>query len=936
MCKKLAYLISSVVVLALADGASAGLVGHWTFDEGSGTVAADSSGNGNDGTVMGDAAWVAGRMGGSALNFDLSDDIVIIDDDPSLDVEDALTISLWVNTPEVVVPNHMVTKQPSGTAPDNFPGNYEFRVKDNTIQFLHQTSESTDYSEYHSTTQITAGEWHHAVVSVKESGFVEFYLDGVSAGSLPQLGAFGVLNDDSLRIGGRKDSRFFNGILDDVYIYSRALNLDQIVALGEGIEPTFRKAEDPSIPDNSLFENTWANVEWTPGDVAVSHDVYIGDNFEDVNDGTEETFLGNQASTSFLLGFPGFAIPNGLVPGTTYYWRIDEVNPDYPESPWKGDIWSFAIPPNTAYNPHPADGFGFVDAQTTLDWMAGLNAKGHHAYFGDSYDDVSHAAGAIMQMETTYDPGPLEMDKTYYWRVDEFDGVEMQRGNVWSFTTVPDVPAQSTDPNLVGWWKLDEGRYATALDVSGNNRHGSIQGDLQWADGFELSALELDGVGDYVNIDGYKGVTAIDGVQQPFTITCWIKTTGSGEMVTWGSSPARQRIAFRIDGGTLRTEHGSGNLRGNTSVNDGRWHHVAIVVTEGAALWTPQTSLYVDGRADSTFSGSDNTYNLTAGPDVCIGCRADDKSRFFPGSIDDVRIYDKTLTAEEIQQVMLGDPKLAGSPVPQRGVIVDIRDAGSLNWSAGDTTASHDVYFGTDRDAVAGADNSAPEFKGNQAGTSLSLAGLVEFGGGDYYWRVDEIAADGTVIAGTIWKFTVPDYLIVDNFESYDNIDPAPGEPGVNRMFDKWIDGYANPLINGAIVGNPMPPYAEQVIVHSGSQSMNYNYDNAGKTSEATLTLTKRDWTAEGVTKLSLWVRGNSANAADRIFIALNGTAVVYHDDPAAPQLFGWNEWVIDLAAFGVGLTNVNSITIGIGTKNTPAPDGGAGTVYFDDIRLVR
>ena len=95
-----------------------------------------------------------------------------------------------------------------------------------------------------------------------------------------------------------------------------------------------------------------------------------------------------------------------------------------------------------------------------------------------------------------------------------------------------------------------------------------------------------------------------------------------------------------------------------------------------------------------------------------------------------------------------------------------------------------------------------------------------------------------------------------------------------------------------------------------------------------------RDWTEAGVTKLSLWFRGASGNAAERMFVAL-GNAVVYHDDPAATQITGWNEWVIDLTAFGVDLTNVNSITIGVGTKGSPAA-GGAGTMYFDDIRLAR
>ena len=133
-----------------------------------------------------------------------------------------------------------------------------------------------------------------------------------------------------------------------------------------------------------------------------------------------------------------------------------------------------------------------------------------------------------------------------------------------------------------------------------------------------------------------------------------------------------------------------------------------------------------------------------------------------------------------------------------------------------------------------------------------------------------------------------------------------------------------------------MPPYAEQTIVHDGAQSMPYLYDNNLKTSEATLTLVyPKDWTEEGVTKLSLWFRGASANAADRMFVAL-GSAVVYHDDPAATQIIGWNQWVVDLTEFaGVDLTNVNTITIGIGTKGSPAA-GGTGAMYFDDIRLVR
>jgi hypothetical protein len=191
-------------------------------------------------------------------------------------------------------------------------------------------------------------------------------------------------------------------------------------------------------------------------------------------------------------------------------------------------------------------------------------------------------------------------------------------------------------------------------------------------------------------------------------------------------------------------------------------------------------------------------------------------------------------------------------------------------------------------------------------------------------------------VKGLVWTFTTADFLLVNDFESYNDIDPP--DPNSNRIFDNWIDGFGT-TTNGALVGNDLPPYAEQTVVHSGDQSMPYLYDNSLKTSEATLTLVyPRDWTTEGVTKLSLWFRGDADNAAERMFVVLNGTAVVYHDDANVAQMAGWNNWTIDLQAFadqGVNLANVNTITIGFGTKNSPAA-GGTGTVYFDDIHLIR
>jgi len=120
---------------------------------------------------------------------------------------------------------------------------------------------------------------------------------------------------------------------------------------------------------------------------------------------------------------------------------------------------------------------------------------------------------------------------------------------------------------------------------------------------------------------------------------------------------------------------------------------------------------------------------------------------------------------------------------------------------------------------------------------------------------------------------------------------------------------------------------------------MPMSYDNGVGKSEATLTLTSnRDWTVKGVNRLTIWFRGDTSNAAETLYAALNGNARVDHDNPDAATLTSWTQWNIDLTRFedqGVNLANVNSITLGLGNRSNPVA-GGAGMMYFDDIRLYK
>ncbi|UCE50087.1 MAG: hypothetical protein JSW47_07985, partial [Phycisphaerales bacterium] len=121
----------------------------------------------------------------------------------------------------------------------------------------------------------------------------------------------------------------------------------------------------------------------------------------------------------------------------------------------------------------------------------------------------------------------------------------------------------------------------------------------------------------------------------------------------------------------------------------------------------------------------------------------------------------------------------------------------------------------------------------------------------------DEVQADeATIYRGRVWNFAIANFILVDNFETYNDLDIS--NPESNRIFLTWIDGYEQPT-NGSLVGYDVPPFAETGIVHWGSQAMPYFYDNSVGISEATMTLSSvRDWTKHGVKALSLWFRGYS------------------------------------------------------------------------------
>jgi len=251
---------------------------------------------------------------------------------------------------------------------------------------------------------------------------------------------------------------------------------------------------------------------------------------------------------------------------------------------------------------------------------------------------------------------------------------------------------------------------------------------------------------------------------------------------------------------------------------------------------------------------------------------------------------------------------------------------------------------------VKNATTVSPEYKGNRASGSESYdPGKLDWNS-MYYWRVDAVYTD-SIVKGLVWSFNVADFLLVDDFENYDI--------GENQIWYAWQDGlgygtedtppYSPGNGTGSAVGDEnTPSYCEERIVHGGGKSMPVAYDNNKQGyafySEVEKTLTyPRDWTAEGIGELTIWFRGISSNDAEQMYVALSnrtGEPVVkYHKDPAVTQIGAWTKWAIALQSFadqGIDLTDVDKITIGIGTQGNVTTSGGAGKMYFDDIRLYK
>jgi len=363
-----------------------------------------------------------------------------------------------------------------------------------------------------------------------------------------------------------------------------------------------------------------------------------------------------------------------------------------------------------ATNPVPADGKQAVALPLScLRWTPGAAAVFHNVYLGMS-PQLSDANLVALGLTTPtyYLTEDLAPGATYYWRVDEINAnmTTVNQGDVWSFRTRQ--AGQTGDSSLLAWWKMDEGVGTTVADSSDHGHDVTFAHSAPaWAPGLFGAALQFAGIGDSVVCEDGSFLNGLDAL----TITAWVKSdvtyTDKGFLIF--ETPAgndNMDIRYEADGflgggwnvikaGVAVSENGADTILQLESSGGGQttdWQHVALVWSSGQAL-----ALYINGKSDTpTANSAPVTGTLVNFSTVIIGKGGRDLAgSSWEGLIDDVRLYRKALTPEEIEGTRRGDLLLAWNPSPANGVSTYVAQAVPMTWKPGDKATEHDVYLGT-------------------------------------------------------------------------------------------------------------------------------------------------------------------------------------------------------------------------------------------------
>ncbi len=340
-----------------------------------------------------------------------------------------------------------------------------------------------------------------------------------------------------------------------------------------------------------------------------------------------------------------------------------------------------------------------------------------------------------------------------------------------------------SDPFLVGWWGFDEGAGTLAADGSGNGNDGSLQGDALWVPGVHGEGLSLNGNNAYVSTENSL-LNDLTG----FTLAGWVNAVNTNSYTSLFGQNDLIEFGFTTENGGGLGVWMSGNgwayLGADYPYDYPSWHHVALTGDDTRVV------IYIDGEEQASDEGgmssgtSGFTFNIG-------GFVFNDNLGGLEGEVDDVWVYSRALSQEEIQALMsgAGGAERASVIYPEDDA-VDVPREPVLSWNPGEFASTHNVYFGASFEDVNAADAGNPLNvinSQNQDANSFT-PGRLEFGQ-TYYWRVDEVngTPDKTVYRGNVWHFEVEPFSIP--IEGSDIMVTASSSSNQESLPEKTLDG---------------------------------------------------------------------------------------------------------------------------------------------------
>jgi hypothetical protein len=458
---------AAALCVAPNPGYAGTLVAHWPLDGN----ALDTSGNHYDGTANGKVSYVAG-MYGQAAEFHGAGDYLLVPNNPGIQLlaGTEFSVAAYVKTTSLGQQDILIHGLGCSTWSSWFlgvqGGEPDATLTANSFVFGVRTANGGAYTGV--TAPAAAGEWFH-IAATHDGTTLRLYTNGEERASAAAPLPYN--SGEPLHVGGDpgcSGRSWYTGLVDDVFIFSKAMTAGQVQELGSGSIPTWVKAEKP-IPADGTIGVAMPLLQWSKGDTAALHSLYLGTS----PSLTDADLKSARSPMTMYYHIPGFQ------PGTTYYWRVDEIEKDG-VTVHTGDVWSFMTQDVTAYYPGPADKANAASTNPTLTWMPGSGAVKHHLYFGDSLDAVTQGAAATdkgVLTDATFASPALESLTAYYWRVDEIlTGDAVKTGPVWTFTTcLPVDDFESYTDDLAAQTTI----FDTWIDGLTNGLSGSTVGYAQ-------------------------------------------------------------------------------------------------------------------------------------------------------------------------------------------------------------------------------------------------------------------------------------------------------------------------------------------------------------------------------------------------------------------------------------------------------------------------